>query len=114
MMAASMVPLALYRAGGIGGGDVKLLAAMGALCGLLTGVEMELYAFIGAAMYAAVRLAYRGTLLRTVWSAVILVGRAVKPGWRPSPSDRPREEMRFGPAVLAGVCFAAFAQGQTW
>src|SRR5262249_19605921 len=40
-VACAIVPLLLYRAGAIGGGDVKLLAAVGALCTPLLGVEAE-------------------------------------------------------------------------
>ena len=38
----------------MGGGDVKLLAAIGAICGAVVGIEAELYAFITAARAAMV------------------------------------------------------------
>src|SRR5262245_43540075 len=39
----ALVPILLYRLKGIYGGDVKLFAALGALCGTRIGVEAELF-----------------------------------------------------------------------
>ena len=44
--------LVLWWQGGIGGGDVKLVAAIGATAGLMAGLEIELVAFVVAALYA--------------------------------------------------------------
>jgi prepilin peptidase CpaA len=74
LVVAAAIPLLLYRAGGVGGGDVKLLAAVGALGGVTKGVELELYAFVIAAAYAGVRFA----LVR-------------------------EREVKFGPSVLAAA-----------
>ncbi len=63
----------MYRAGAIGGGDVKLLGAVGALLRPMTGIETEMYSFIVAALYAPVRLAYEGKLLRTLGNSLLLV-----------------------------------------
>ena len=52
------VPLALWRAQAIGGGDVKLFAALGALLQTLVGVEAQFYACLAACVLAFGRLAY--------------------------------------------------------
>jgi prepilin peptidase CpaA len=44
--ACLLVPAALYSAGAIGGGDVKLFAAIGAMLRTLIGVEAEFYAVL--------------------------------------------------------------------
>jgi prepilin peptidase CpaA len=102
------VPLALYRASAIGGGDVKLFAALGALLRTLIGVEAEFYAFIAAAVLSLGHLAYQGKLLRVLGNTFML---AVNPFL---PRDRRREitpEMmtwaRFGPAIFVGTAAAA-------
>jgi prepilin peptidase CpaA len=101
------VPLALYRASAIGGGDVKLFAALGALLRTLIGVEAQFYACIAACVLATGRLAYEGKLFRVLGNSVML---AVNPFL---PRDRRREitpEMmtwaRFGPAIFLGTAAA--------
>ena len=56
---SGLVPYVLFRMRGMGGGDVKLFAALGAVTGFdpLLGVQIELVAFITAMISAASRLA---------------------------------------------------------
>lgn len=99
-----LVPVVLYRLGGIFGGDVKLLAALGAICGTRLGVEAELYAFIVAAMFALGKMAYEGKLTRTLGNTLALVGNPVLPkGKRREVSPDMMTEMRFGPSIFVGV-----------
>jgi len=53
LLLCSTVPYALFRLGAMGGGDVKLFAALGAATGydLRVGLEMQLAAFIVAAAF---------------------------------------------------------------
>lgn len=111
---ASVVPLLLYRAGAIGGGDVKLLAAVGALCRPLIGIEAEFYGFFAAALLAPARLAWEGKLFRVLGNTVAL---ALNPFL---PKERRREitpemmtSMRFGPAIFVGVLVAAVLNWRT-
>jgi prepilin peptidase CpaA len=113
--AAAAVPLLVYRAGGMGGGDVKLLAALGALCGVTVGVQIELYAFVVAALYVGARLAFQGALLAAARAAIGLLPVVLR-------FRRPRErirfaslgELRFGPSVLAAACAVASLQWSGW
>ncbi len=102
--ACGAVPLMLFQLGAMGGGDVKLLTAIGALCMASVGIGVEFYAFIAAAVFAFGRLAYQGKLLRTLGNTVSLV---INPFL---PKSRRREiapemmtELRFGPAVAVGA-----------
>lgn len=56
-VACGAVPLLLFRLKAIGGGDVKLLAAAGALLGPTLGLELSFTAFVVAALYWPLRRA---------------------------------------------------------
>lgn len=103
----SLVPLLLYRSGAIGGGDVKLLGALGALLRPMVGLEATLYSFIVAALYAPARLAYEGKLLKTLGNSVLLVKNAFVP--KHKRREIPREMMsklRFAPSVFVATIVA--------
>jgi len=102
--ACALVPLMMFWKGAIGGGDVKLFAAIGALCHPMAGLEIEMYAFVAAAFIAPARLAYKGVLLRSLGNTLAL---AVNP-FRPRDKRRevPEEMMtwfRLGPCILLGA-----------
>ncbi len=104
-VACGLVPFAMFVLGGMGGGDVKLFAAIGALVLPMTGLEAETYSFVAALFVAPARLAYDGVLLRTLGNVAVL---ATNP-FRPQKSRRPvPEEMktwfRLGPCIFLGVC----------
>jgi len=50
-VACGAVPLLLFRLKALGGGDVKLLATLGALLGPTLGLELSFGAFVVAALY---------------------------------------------------------------
>jgi Flp pilus assembly protein protease CpaA len=104
LLVCSIAPLALYLSSAMGGGDVKLLAVLGALMGPSIGIEIELYAFLLIALYAMIRLAYQGRLLAMLTSTVGLTRNAFVPKDRRKPV--PNElltSLRFAPAVLAAM-----------
>lgn len=108
-VACVAVPLLLYQAGGIHGGDVKLLAAVGALCRTSVGIDCELYAFVAAALYAPARLAYEGKLLKVLGNTLMLVANPLLPkARRRKLAPEMMTEMRFGPAVAVGTLIAVF------
>lgn len=103
------VPLLLYRAGGMGGGDVKLLAAVGGVLGPYVGLEAELYAFSLTLLYAPARLIWEGKLLSSMRMIGRLVIRPFAPRGAHKPELQPAEltSFRFGPAIFLGVLLAA-------
>jgi len=110
----ALVPLLLYNKNAIGGGDLKLFVAIGALCRPLVGVEAEVYGFFAAALIAPVGLAYEGKLFRTLTNALFLVVNAF------IPKNRQREVhpeamswFRMGPAILLGMVFTAYLHWRT-
>lgn len=106
--AVAVVPLALWFAGAMGGGDVKLLAAVGALCGPVLGIESEFYSFVAGAIFAPALLTYRGELARTLLNTLRLATNLFLPKRRRVALDpRNMAELRFGPAVFAGTLVMA-------
>jgi prepilin peptidase CpaA len=99
-----LIPGAMYWFGGAGGGDVKLFAALGALCLPMLGLEVETYSFVAAAVLAPMKLAYDGTLLRTLGRSLALALNPLRP--QAKRQAVPREVMtwfRMGPAIFVGV-----------
>jgi prepilin peptidase CpaA len=90
---------------GIGGGDIKLFAALGALLGPTQGLEVELSSFLLVGVFALFRLAFIGQLIRTlVQSLRVAVGLLVPKLGGPKLDDSvTMTTMRMGPAILAAV-----------
>lgn len=96
----------LFHRGAVGGGDVKLFAALGALLGAGTGLEVQLVAFMIVAGYALLRTAWCGrawALLRASTTASLhLVWPARFEA--PAPHHAGHVEVRMGPAILVATC----------
>jgi len=107
-IACGLVPALLWYKGAIGGGDLKLLMAIGALLGPMLGIEAELYGFIAAALYAPARLAYEGKLLRTLGNTFSLAFNPVLPkAKRREIAPEMMTWLRFGPPMFVGMCVTA-------
>lgn len=110
LLVCSAVPGFMYWRGAIGGGDVKLFAALGALCQPMAGLEMETYSFVAAALIAPAKLAYQGVLLQTLGRSVALV---VNPFRKPQRRRAIPVEMmtwfRLGPAIFLGAAATVLA-----
>jgi prepilin peptidase CpaA len=106
-----VVPWLCWRAGTFGGGDVKLLAAVGALCLPKLGVSIEFDAMIVGAVFAFGRLAWDGRLLRTLGASLRLAVNPLLPkAKRRVASVEEMTPMRFGPAIVGGVILCALFQ----
>ena len=117
-------PLALgWRFGWVAAGDVKLVAAMGAFSGLSLGLEAVFLSLLCAASFLIMRLAWHGTLLRTVGDGVALqVGQALRKNKKKlvsalaeaNKSTDPAASatgLRFGPFACAGAAMSLFLHG---
>jgi prepilin peptidase CpaA len=108
----SLIPVALYALQSLGGGDLKLLVAVGACLGPALGFEVQVYAFAFASIYAFGRAAFDGTLFRTLADSAALIAQPLVPrALRKPPSPSALRELRFAPAIFCGVLFAALTRG---
>jgi prepilin peptidase CpaA len=100
---------------GIGGGDLKLFAALGALLGPTQGLEAEFSAFALLGLYALFRLAFQGQLLRTLLGSLRVLGGLMFISLRREVTidSRLRCELRMGPAIAVGVVTVLFIPAVT-
>jgi len=105
----SIVPLVLYRQEAIGGGDVKLLACIGALLQPRLGIEAEMYSFFAAGLIAPAFLAYEGKLFRTLKNTALLALNPLLPKKKRQPIEPALLTwFRFGPAIFIGTFLTAY------
>jgi prepilin peptidase CpaA len=97
----AVTPLALFRMGAMGGGDVKLLGVVGATLGPALGLQIELLAFVLVSVYAPLRLAREGQLGRLLRNSLTLLVNALLPPHRRRPLDPALlTDVVFGPAIF--------------
>lgn len=106
-LVSGFVPWLFHRAtrgAAIGGGDVKLFAALGVVRGGTEGLEILLSACVLLATFALIRLAFAGRLRHVLMSSLgLLVGRLLPARRRTPPSPEMLTAMRMGPAILAAI-----------
>jgi prepilin signal peptidase PulO-like enzyme (type II secretory pathway) len=104
---AALLPWLMHRVtrgAAIGGGDVKLFAALGTLCGPVMGLEIEVSAFVTLAIFAVVRLAFVGRLFKMLANVLRLLVRPLLPARYRRPLDAEAfTAMRMGPAIFIAV-----------
>lgn len=102
-LAVGFLPmLVVWRMGGIGGGDAKLLAAVGALSGWNFTLAVMLYGFLIAALMAMGVMIIRGIVRDTlgrIWRFLVLALSKAKPAG-PATSQSPK--IPFGLALCIG------------
>lgn len=100
----ALAPLLMHWKGAMGGGDVKLFAALGACLLPLTGLEAETYGLVAAMLIAPAKLAWEGTLLRTLARTLSLVVNPLRTqaARTPVPAEM-TTWFRLGPAVFLGT-----------
>jgi len=98
------VPAIVFFRGGMGGGDVKLFAALGALCSARDGLLAESYSFVIALLLAPVSLAYQGKLIRTIANTAALATNAFRhPDARRVAPPELSTWFRLAPAIFLGT-----------
>lgn len=105
LFGCAILPLVLYRAGALGGGDVKLLAVAGALLTLGPGLELTRAALFVAVGFGWIKLALAGRLSASLRTTAALSKRLV--GARcPTPLEPASlTPLAFGPHVFVAACY---------
>lgn len=102
--------LGLYELRAIGGGDVKLVAAMGAILGFQPWVRAIEVAFLVAGLMALGGAIYRGLLVQTFHNIWLLLKHFLANGFRPHPEIQVNNaklvRIPFGVAAAMGTIFA--------
>jgi prepilin peptidase CpaA len=106
---SGLVPFLLWKKNALGGGDLKLFAALGALLGPLLGMQLQLYAFLIALVLAPAKLAYEGKLIATIKNAGTLVVNPLRRKERRiALAPATLSEYRFGPAIFLAAVVTTF------
>lgn len=107
-----VIGVTLFRLGAIGGGDVKLMAALGAILGTgrwFTAMEIAVFA---AAAVAIVQMIYRGVFRQTLLNIVELTQWLFSNGFREHPTlnvhNTAMLRAPFGVAAAVGTVVAVF------
>ncbi len=97
---------------GIGGGDVKLMAMIGALLGTEKGLEALLWTFVLGACFSLIVLVWRVGPVTTVSRVVRLVSSKLRLPWFMPLSDEERKALKppvfLAPSALAAVVIVRF------
>lgn len=107
LLVSSLVPLLIFYRQGMAGGDVKLFAAIGAVGGVMVGVEVQFLSLVAASIYAVGQLAWNGQLLRSLLSSLFLGLNPVLPRrFRRTIPTELMHRIRLGAAILLGAVIA--------
>lgn len=91
-----------------GGGDVKILAAMGALLGLYHGLGLEFLCLAATSVLTLARLAWHGRLLRVLSNALFLAINPILPKkWQRRITAELLHKVRMGVPILLGTVMFA-------
>ena len=94
----------LFALGGMGGGDVKLLGAIGVLAGPVPTTQVMIVAFLFGGFFALIKLAWQGQLFRTLGRTLRYFAGLMVPGLgRTTLEGHQRVEIRFGLAICLAV-----------
>lgn len=110
-----LVFLAFYLAGGMGAGDVKLIAAIGCLSGLhYIAFILALTGIAGGCMAIALAL-LRGRLRETIFNVMSLISHHRSEGLTPHPEINVRNtstlRLPYALAIAAGCAITLYLQG---
>ena len=109
-----LVFVILYMAGGMGAGDVKLMAAAGALAGMPNVASLLLLTALAGGVMAVALALMRGRLMQTLRNVVALTAHHHQAGLRPHPElnveNASMLRLPYGVAIAAGcsITFCLF------
>jgi prepilin peptidase CpaA len=107
--------LIFFIAGGMGAGDVKLMAATGCLAGLSNSPSLLVLTAIAGGVMGVGFALMRGQMKQTLFNVAELATHHRKEGFTPHPDlnvqNRNTLRLPYGLAIAAGCCATLFLQG---
>ena len=99
--------LVIYMAGGMGAGDVKLIAAEGSFLGLSAAVPLLAFTVVCGGLFAVVMMVRHGQVRQTTGNVAVLVSHHVRKGITPHPelnvSNERTLRLPYALAIAAGT-----------
>jgi prepilin peptidase CpaA len=109
---AAMLVCYVFFPGGVGGGDVKLIAMIGAFLGLYAGLEVMLWTFVLGACQAVITLIWKHGAVQLLRRAALHAWVVVRAGGQVaairSDSQTPTVNIFLSPSALVAVCIVRF------
>lgn len=100
--------LVFYLAGGMGAGDVKLMAAIGGIAGVTHSMSLLVLTALAGGVMAVVLALVRGRLKQTLFNMMAIVTHHRSEGLTPHPefnvSNAAGLRLPYGVAIAAGCC----------
>ena len=110
-----MIFLIFYLAGGMGAGDVKLIAAVGCLAGLSNSASVLVITALAGGVMGVCFALFRGQLRSTLFNVATLATHHKRQGLTPHPDINVRNtstlRLPYGIAIAAGTCITLYFQG---
>ena len=114
-VACGFVPFFMWRSRGLFGGDVKLFAGIGALTGVLVGIEVLFYSVCVAMLMAIGVLIKHRRLLVALGNIFFLAfNRFLPQRWRRSVRAELKHEIRIGVPIFVGTALAIVLRHPEW
>jgi prepilin peptidase CpaA len=111
-LAAGMAFLSFYLAGGMGGGDVKLMTAVGACAGLSHVAAILIATALVGGLFAVVLALVAGRLRQTIFNVVLLLFHHGSAGLQPHPelnlTSSRALRLPYGVSIGAGTAITLF------
>lgn len=102
----------VFFPGGVGGGDVKLIAMIGAFLGVMSGLEAMLWTFVLGGCMALIMLVWRYGLMTLVTRSASVMWLILRSGGKLRPTEEEREPMKtdlfLSPSALIAVLIVRF------
>lgn len=94
----------MFALGGMAGGDVKLLGAIGTIAGAIAATETLILAFLVGGLLSIGKLVWHGQLFSSLWRTVRVIVGTFWPGLAPvKQPDEERRTIRFGFAICVAL-----------